>query len=285
MKEIIKWLREIEHLANHVYLEAAAIYADDIKLKKFLDHIAEDEAWHYHVMGSAAEYLLSIPDVNPVISIDSQTRNKITGLFKNIEDGLRQNTLSRDELIDKIAEVELSEWNDIFHYTVNFLKERTSEFKYPAARIQAHIKEIEYYLEKTEGRPKALQKIKELPPVWIENILIVDDEEMITDLIKALLNRSGNIDISHNGQDAFELMERKYYKLVISDIDMPIMDGLTFYKTAVEKFPASSKKFLFMTGDLSPEREAFFKKNMVKYLSKPMDINVMRDVAAKIIIS
>jgi|WetSurMetagenome_2_1015567.scaffolds.fasta_scaffold171422_2 hypothetical protein len=59
MKDIINWLREIEHLANQVYLQAAAIYENDVKLKKFLDRTDEDEAWRYHVMGSAAEYMSS----------------------------------------------------------------------------------------------------------------------------------------------------------------------------------------------------------------------------------
>lgn len=285
MKDIIKWLREVEHLANQVYLKAAAIYADDINLKEFLDNIAEDEAWHYHAMGSAAEFLSSEPDVTPVVSIDSKTSNKIIGFLKHIEDGLQQKTIGRDELIDKIVELELSEWNYFFIYAVNFLKEKASEFKYPAARIQAHIKAIEYYLEKIEGRPEALHKIKELPPVWIENILIVDDDKITTNLIKALLNRSGNIDIAHNGQEALEQIGRKFYKLITSDIEMPIMDGLSFYKEVVDKYPASSKKFLFISGYISPETQTFFNENQINYLSKPMDINVLRDVAAQIILS
>lgn len=285
MKDIIKWLRNIEHLANQVYLKAATIYADDIKLKKFLDHTAEEEAWHYHVMGSAAEYLSSIPEIIPIISIDQQTSDKITGLLNYIDNGLELKIISRDELINKIVELELSEWNDIFLYTVNLLKEKTSEFKYPAAKIQSHIKEIEYYLETTEGRPQDLQKIKELQPIWVENILIVDDEEMITDLISSLIDRSGNIDVAHNGQDALKKMGEKYYKLVISDVDMPIMDGIEFYKKTIEKYPSSANKFLFITGYLSPEKEAFFKENQVRYLSKPMDISVIRDIASQIIVS
>jgi CheY-like chemotaxis protein len=284
MKDIINWLREVEHLANQVYLQAAAIYENDVKLKKFLDRTAEDEAWHYHVMGSAAEYMSSMPDVIPVVSIDKQTSNKILDLFNFIKNGLEQKSLSRDELIDKIVEVELSEWNDIFRYVVNFLAEKTSEFKYAVATIQTHIKAIEYYLEKIEARPQTLKKIQELSPVWIENILIVDDEEIITKLIQALLNRSGNIDIAHNGQEALPMMEKKYYKLILSDIDMPKMDGLSFYKEAVEKYPSSKNRFLFMTGDLTPDRQAFLNANQAKCLSKPMEISVLRDEAVKIII-
>jgi PleD family two-component response regulator len=90
------------------------------------------------------------------------------------------------------------------------LKDKTSEFKYPAARIQAHVKDIEIFLKNIESKPGALQKINELPPIWIENSLIVDDEEMITDRIRSLLNRSGNIDIAHNGKEALDLMASKY---------------------------------------------------------------------------
>lgn len=285
MKDIIKWLREIEHLANDAYSQAAMFYSNDINFKRFLEHTAEDEAWHYHVMGSAAEYLLTEPPITPAISIDEKTSNKITNYFSEMKNSIDKKTISKTELIEKIVEVELSEWNDIFLYIVNFLKDKTSEFKYPAARMQAHIKEIEYYLETIEGRPQELQKIKELPPIWIENILIVDDEEMISQLIKALLNRSGNIDIADNGYDALKLMETKYYKLIISDLDMPRMDGLTFYKEAVEKYPLASKRFLFMTGDLSAQRQTFFNEEQVKYLAKPINISQLREDAAKIIIS
>ena len=285
MKEIIKWLREVEHRASEMYLKAASIYANDVSLNKFLEHNAEDEAWHYHVMGSAVLFLDSEPDFVPAINIDKGIGDKINKQISEITIGLDKKNLSRDELIYKIVELELSEWNDIFFYVVNFLKNKSSEFKYPAARIQTHVKEIEYYLGTVENRPEILRKIKELPPVWIENILIVDDEEVISELIKQLLNRAGNIDIAHNGQEALNLMEKKYYKLIISDIDMPIMDGLTFYKEAEKKYPASSNKFLFMTGDLSSERQIFFNEKQVKYLAKPMEISVLRETAAKIIIS
>jgi len=285
MKKIIEWLRKIEHLASEMYLKAASVYTNDIALKNFLEHNAEEEAWHYHVMGSAALFLDSEPDFVPVISIDKEIEDKIVKQISDITNGLDQKALSRDDFIDKIVELELSEWNDFFLYAVNYLKDKTSEFKYPAIRIQSHIKAIEYYLETVEKRPQALKEMKELSPVWIENILLVDDEEMITNIIKSILNRSGNIDIAHNGQDALKLMGEKYYKLIISDIEMPIMDGLSFYEKAVEKYPASNNRFIFISGDLSPERQAFLEENHLKYLSKPMSISVLRKEASKIIIS
>ncbi|MBC8549591.1 MAG: response regulator [Candidatus Brocadiales bacterium] len=285
MKEIINWLREVEHLANIVYEQAASIYVNDPEFKRFFHNIAEDEAYHYHVMGSAAEYLASKPIIISAISVDKEIQDKIINNFYDMKNGLEQNTLSRDELINIIVETEFSEWNSIFLYTVNVLKEESNEFRYPAARIQAHLKGIENFLEKVENRPEILKKITALSPVWMENILIVDDMPEMTDLIKHLLNRSGNIDVAYNGQEAMELIEKKFYKLIISDINMPIMDGLTLFNKAVAKFPKLKGRFLFTTGGLSPERQSFFDENRVKYLEKPMGIKVLRDEAEKIILS
>jgi CheY-like chemotaxis protein len=285
MKNIIKWLRKIEKLANEVYLLGAEIYADDPEFKKFLENAAEDEAWHYHVMGTAAEHFVSKPAPIPAISIDEVTSGKILKYMSDMRDGLERKTISKDELIQKIVEVELLEWNDIFIYVVNVLKEQSSGFKYPAARIQAHIKKFEYFLINVYNRPDLLNKITAVPPVWIENILIVDDEQLIANLIKSLLNRSGNIDFAQNGQEALELIEKKFYKLIICDIDMPIMDGLSLFKEAVAKFPKLNSRFLFMTGYLSKEKRAFFTENRVKVLEKPMQIKVLREEASKIILS
>ena len=47
MKKLVRWLREVEHLAYEVYFQAATVYADDPQFKSFLEQIAEEEAWHY----------------------------------------------------------------------------------------------------------------------------------------------------------------------------------------------------------------------------------------------
>ena len=285
MQDIVKWLKKVEHLANEVYEQAASIYADDSEFNRFLKHLAEDEAWHFHVMGSAEAYFLKNESILSAIAVDQEIKDKILNYFIHLKARLDQNSILKNELIEKIVEVEFSEWNDIFYYIVDVLKEKTKEFKYPAARIQAHIKGIEYFLEKTEVRSEVLDKIASLPPVWVENILIVDDEQMIADLLKALLNRSGNIDVAHDGQEAMALIERKFYKLILSDIDMPKMDGLSLFNKAVAKYPKLKNRFLFMTGSVSPEKQAFFDEHNLQCIEKPMHINALREEVAKIVLS
>lgn len=285
MKKIIKWLREVEHLANEVYLQAAASHISNISFSKFLSKMAEEEAWHYHVMGSAAHLLEEEPDLIPVISIDRETSDRIEQYFLNLQDGLNNKSLSEGEIIEKILEAELSEWNDIFLYVVNSLKERTREFNYPAAQFQSHLKKIENHLDTLENKSQLLDRISTLPPVWVEKILVVDDDPMITHIIKALLNREGDIDIATNGREALEMLENKYYKLIISDIDMPIMDGITFYKEASKLFPKLSTRMLFISGSMTTSRQEYFNSQNVRFLAKPMPIKDLKECAFNILLA
>lgn len=285
MQEIIKWLREVEYSALEVYKQGSTAFSADPSLSRFLETMAEEEAWHCQIIGDAANYIDSDDSFQPVISIDRETADKINSYFADLKDGFAKNTITRDGVLEKIVAAELSEWNDIFFYVVNTLKRQIPEFKYPAARLQAHIRGIEQYLETVEKRSDILGKISELPSVWTENILIVEDEPMVAELIKSLLNREGNIDIAYDGKAALDLILEKYYKLVISDIDMPVMNGIMLYEEAIMRFPNLNSRFLFITGDLSPERIRFFDDRKVKYLSKPMKIKTLRQIAHSIILS
>ncbi len=156
MKEIIEWLREIERLACEMYEKAASVYANDNVLKKFLENNAGDGAWHFHVMGTAALFLASEPDYVAAISVDKEINEKILNKISAINRTLEPKALARNHLIDQIVDFEVSEWNDIFLYAITFLKEKSSKFEYPAARIQNHLREIEFFLSSVEQKTEAL---------------------------------------------------------------------------------------------------------------------------------
>jgi len=283
MKELISWLKDIEHLASSAYGQAALAHADDPEFSAFLTRIAQDEAWHCSVMGQAQEYLASDQTCIQAVSVDPATNERIQRYFEEMQTGLDQQTLSRQELIEKIMEAELSEWNKIFLYVVSQLKEKNSAFKYPAARIQAHIQEIERFAATLAGGAQIVEQIRALPKVWVEHILIVDDEPAITHLISSLLEGEGKIDVAANGQEALAMVEITYYKLIICDMSMPVMDGARFYEQVAARFPDAGRRFLFMTGDLSTERLAFLNHRQLRYMTKPMRIKQLREAAAEIL--
>lgn len=121
-------------------------------------------------------------------------------------------------------------------------------------------------------------------PVVKDCILIVDDNVEITNLIKTILDCEGEIDIAHDGEEGMNKLSRQDYDLVISDIDMPIMDGLNFYLKAVKKYPSLKGKFLFMTGDVSLERTAFFKEHGIEHFLKPSSVKEIRIAAQNILV-
>ena len=284
MKEIIKWLREVEDLACETYLQASSMYKDNQNLSGFLKDIAEEEAWHYHVIGSAASLLEEEPGLLSAVDLDKETSNRILNYFFELRDGLDNNSFSQDELLKRIVEVEMSEWNDIFVYVVNSLRAKKQEFKYPAIRMQSHLLKIRKYLGLVEQRRDILSNISTLPPVWVEKILIVEDERLISELMKSMLNRDGDVDIAENGADALELLKNKYYKLIISDIEMPVMDGLSFYQEAKKHYPNLQERFLFITGNLSNKRQNFIDSEGVPVLTKPMKIAELQDICSKILL-
>ena len=284
MKEIITWLRKVEDLASEIYLQASSQYANNATLAALLNEIAEEEAWHYHVIGSAAHLLDEEPDLLPAIVLDDETSTRILNYLLELQDGLANNSFTQDELIRRIVEVEISEWNDMFVYVVNSLAAKKKEFKYPAIRMQSHLRKIRNYLDAMAQSNEILNNISTLPPVWIEKILIVEDESMISQLIKSLLNRDGDIDIAENGAEALELLKKKYYKLIISDIEMPVMDGLSFYLEAKKHFTNIRDRFLFISGNLSAERQQFIEHEHVPFLAKPMKINELQDMCTKILL-
>ena len=97
--DIVHWLRKVELLSSEIYRRAAETFNDDKNLKNFFHRNAEDEAWHYYVMGSAAEYLSSESVSAPAISVDRTTDDRIVGYFNRINESLDQKMISKSELL------------------------------------------------------------------------------------------------------------------------------------------------------------------------------------------
>lgn len=71
-------------------------------------------------------------------------------------------------------------------------------------------------------------------------ILIVDDRKTVQELLKSNLTRKSGIeilDVANNGKIAIERTESLKPDVVLMDIEMPVMDGLTATKIIAEQFP------------------------------------------------
>lgn len=63
------------------------------------------------------------------------------------------------------------------------------------------------------------------------DILIVDDEESITQALSMVLNDEGHhTRTASNGAEATELLNQEPADLIVSDVMMPVVDGVTFVR-------------------------------------------------------
>jgi len=79
------------------------------------------------------------------------------------------------------------------------------------------------------------------------NLLIVDDEPMLTDSLKFIFRHiCENVFIAENGQDAIAIIGQHKVHCVLTDFQMPSMSGLELFKTVRKTHDALP--FIFFTG-------------------------------------
>lgn len=70
-----------------------------------------------------------------------------------------------------------------------------------------------------------------------EKILVVDDESNILDLLEEVLSvHFHDVDSAKNGKEACEKLKKKKYDLVLTDVVMPVVDGIAVLKQAKELY-------------------------------------------------
>lgn len=101
-------------------------------------------------------------------------------------------------------------------------------------------------------------------------ILVVDDDSSLRNLLNIILSKSGyDVDLAENGKFGLERIKKTNYDLVISDVNMPVMDGLSFYTKIKNDLPGLINRFLFITADSTGDTLSFFNENACSYLPKP----------------
>jgi CheY-like chemotaxis protein len=268
LKETIAWLLTIEHLAADFYRAVAERFAADEKFSTFFRHLSGEEAGHAEVMERASQYWAHHVAPISAISVDAGTREKIESSFIRNTALLSSGNISRENVMDCLATTEFSEWNDVFVYVIKSLK-AAGEFMPVSAKMQGHLREVEQFMESTPEGHKHLYIIRSLPRVWKERILIIDDDLYIVEFLASLLSHEGHIEVAHNGREGLQKIKEKYFDVIVSDISMPVMDGIEFYTHAHVHDPEISRRIMFFTASPSDEHTDFLKRNNLRYLLKP----------------
>ncbi len=113
------------------------------------------------------------------------------------------------------------------------------------------------------------------------DILVVDDEEPVRRLLKNELSRKGfTVDTAEDGKVALKKVQDKNYDVVLLDIVMPELDGISFLKK-LQKDP-SSPAIIVLTGRATVDTAVeAMKAGASDYLSKPYKLEELIIVIKK----
>ena len=110
-------------------------------------------------------------------------------------------------------------------------------------------------------------------------ILVVDDEVTIRDSLKMVLEEEGYAtSTAANGAEAFKMAQQDFYDIVITDLKMPEMDGMTLLQKCRHTCPQTSLIIITAHGSLDSAIEAL-RLGAYDYFLKPFDFD---DVLLKI---
>ncbi len=105
------------------------------------------------------------------------------------------------------------------------------------------------------------------------NILVTDDEINTREgLQKALDSENRKVDVAADGNEALEKIKKNSYDLLITDIRMPGIDGMTLLKEAKKEDPSLGVIILTAYGTIEMAVEAM-KSGAYNYLTKPVNLD------------
>jgi two-component system chemotaxis response regulator CheY len=116
-------------------------------------------------------------------------------------------------------------------------------------------------------------------------ILVVDDFSTMRRIVKNVLKQLGysNIEEAENGEHAYVLLKTGGFQFVVSDWNMPVMDGLQLLTTVRGDPDLKGTPFLMVTAEAEKEKIiAAVKAGVNNYIVKPFTAETMKSKIDKI---
>lgn len=119
-----------------------------------------------------------------------------------------------------------------------------------------------------------------------ETILIVEDDHELRNYLKLSLQHDYRILESNNGEQGFEVAQNKLPDIIISDIMMPIMDGIEMCKLLKSTQGTSHIPILFLTAKTDVEiQKKGLDAGAWDYITKPFDSEVLHRKVENILVT
>ena len=115
----------------------------------------------------------------------------------------------------------------------------------------------------------------------MSHILVVDDEESICWALGRLAREEGHqVQVASSAEDAFELARQGHFDLVLLDVRLPGVDGLSAMARLQELAPGAPIVVMTAFGSLGTAVEAI-RNGAFDYLTKPFDLERAAEVIGR----
>lgn len=116
-------------------------------------------------------------------------------------------------------------------------------------------------------------------------VLVVDDDDSYCTIIRELLVRNGfEVRLAYSAQEAMELLEDERPDLILTDLMMPEIDGITFIRNLRSMPPHSEIPTIVVSAlVMARERTAAAQAGADAFVAKPFSINQLRATIDEVI--
>lgn len=280
LDDAVEWLVSAEAGAGALYAKAARLFASNRDLSALLEELSVDESAHLDMLVSAGRQISGLARPLPV---DLTVIDGISPIIRMFEEEVEAGTISEAGLMEMVVALEFSEHNELFAYVVNALRNFPGEFTDLVESLKKHRDRITGHLRSKPGLKGLLERVESFPELDGRSVLVVDDEKTVLSLLRIIIQGNARVDAAENGEAALEVLGTEDYSLVVSDIRMPVMDGMELYRRALAMRPGLERRFLFLTGSPDEGVRDFFTANRVEFMLKPMSIYGLREKVSEML--
>ncbi|MCP4722896.1 MAG: response regulator [Desulfobacteraceae bacterium] len=117
-------------------------------------------------------------------------------------------------------------------------------------------------------------------------ILLVDDSLSMRRIIRKFLTNQGftNVLEAGNGAEALEIIDSTRVELIVSDLHMPIMDGMTFLEQIKANTRTRDIRFIMLTVEATQATmNKALSMNIDSYIVKPVSENIFFEELMRVI--
>jgi two-component system response regulator HydG len=112
-------------------------------------------------------------------------------------------------------------------------------------------------------------------------VLVVDDEVALAETMAEALERSGyDVILAHSGNEGLRMLERQEPSVILTDLKMEGMDGLTLLRKAKQELPDAEVVVITGHGDVKTAVEAM-RAGAANYVQKPVGLEELRTMVDK----